>query len=91
MRPGRGTDDATGGSAKPRVVPLRGLERIPIPEDLADAIGAVLEARERATDHAVRIALAIRIRCALEAWLDGAMSDEKVVRVLRGERRDDAT
>jgi hypothetical protein len=91
MRPGRRGDGVPRGSATPRVAPLRALERVPLPEELAEAVGAALEARERATDLVVRIALAIRIRRALEAWLDGAMTSEQVVRVLGGGRSHEPT
>jgi hypothetical protein len=90
MRPGRRADDATGSSATGRVVALRVPERVPLSEDLAEAVGAALEARDAATDHVVRIALTIRIRRALEAWLDGAMTSEQAARVLRGQRSDEA-
>jgi hypothetical protein len=91
MRPGRRGDDATGSSATPRVVPLRVLERVPLSEELAEAVGAALAARETATDHVVRIALTIRIRRTLEAWLDGAMTSEQAARELRGEQTEEAT
>jgi hypothetical protein len=76
-------DDGTRSRATPNVVPLRTLARVPLPDELAEAIGAAMEAQERESDPTVRIALAIRMRRALESWLDGEMTSAQVVRALR--------
>jgi hypothetical protein len=77
------SDEVTRSSTAPGAVPIRLLTRVPLPERLAEAVGAAVEAQERQTDPMLRIALAIRMRRALEFWLDGALTSEQVVQALR--------
>jgi hypothetical protein len=66
-----------------RPIPLRVFARVPLPEALAQAIGAVLDADARESNAKARAELRLRTRGVLEAWLDGAMSTPQVVRALQ--------
>jgi hypothetical protein len=74
---------ATRDSATQRAVPKGIFDRVPLPGELAQAIGAALDAEGRATDVLVLGALRRRTRRALEAWLEGAMTTAQTVHALR--------
>jgi hypothetical protein len=63
-------------------VPSEIFRRLPLPFELALAIGDALEAEVDETDVMSRIELRLRTRSALEAWLEGRMTTSEVVRAL---------
>jgi hypothetical protein len=64
-------------------IPRRIFSRLPLSSELAEAIGAVLEAQELETDLAARALLVRQARVILETWLDGRSSDAHAARALR--------
>jgi len=83
MRSAPSHTGATQGSATQRAVPKGIFDRVPLPGELAQAIGAALDAEGSATDVRVLGALRQHTRRALEAWLEGAMTTAQTVRALR--------
>ncbi|MGH7297210.1 MAG: hypothetical protein ACRELB_19885 [Polyangiaceae bacterium] len=63
-------------------VPLRLFARAPLPVELVEAIAEALAAEEREENQVDRMAVALRTRGALDAWLDGTLSTEETVRAL---------
>jgi hypothetical protein len=64
-------------------VPLRLFARAPLPIELVEAIAEVLDAEEREDNVVDRMALSLKTRGALDAWLDGAMSTSETAQALR--------
>jgi hypothetical protein len=83
MRSASNVNGLTSSSSTRSALPLRLFTRVPLFPELAEAIGAALDAQERQTERGAREALVLRTHAALEAWLDGGMSDAQVVRALR--------
>jgi hypothetical protein len=77
------------GTPSVSAIPTGVFTRVPLSPPLSEAIGAVLEACERETDRKARQELAARARAALEAWLEGELSEEQVARTLRLATRPD--
>jgi hypothetical protein len=69
--------------SRERVVPLRIFAHVPLPAELARAIGDVLDADARESNACARTALRIRTRLALDAWLDGLMTTSQTVSALQ--------
>lgn len=67
-------------------VPLRIFTRLPLPVELARAIGDALNDAGVSADARFREAVALRTRLALEAWLDGRSTTEQAVDALRAAR-----
>jgi hypothetical protein len=83
MRSAPSYTGATRDSATQRAVPRAIFDRVPLPGELAQAIGAALDAEGRESDVLVLAALRGHTRRALEAWLEGAMTTAQTVRALR--------
>jgi hypothetical protein len=63
-------------------VPPAIFRRLPLPCELAQAIGDALDAEAREADPKSRIQLRLRTRGALEAWLEGRMTTSQLLRAL---------
>ena len=74
--------DPPDGHSQGRAVPLRIFAHVPLPAELAEAIGAVLDADAREKSASARSELRLRTRCALDAWLDGGMTTSQTVSAL---------
>lgn len=75
----------TNLSARPAVsarAATRILARVPLPDALVDAIGAVLDREAAEQDFRVRAELLAAMRAAIGAWLDGVMTERQTVTVL---------
>jgi hypothetical protein len=64
-------------------VPLRIFSRLPLPQELASAIGDALEESGGPEEARHRESVAVRTRLTLEAWLDGLMTTTQAVKALR--------